>query len=118
MFVRLSDSRLIFFLRDYRRLASLDEFYRFCAIDFFSLRLSSKSLPPDRLLFLLEVYYESLLLGRRVDVLKPGEHEEQASQDVDGDRKHDSRHSRDLRLFFSFSKVRFHHSGCVASITL
>ena len=101
------------------RLAPLDQLDRFGLVNILSLWLAADSLPPDLLsLVFLEIDQEGLLLRRGIDVFQACESAGQQDHQMDSDRKDDPRHGGDFRLLLSLSKILFHHSGCVANITL
>ena len=101
------------------RLAPLDQLDRFGFVHILGLGLPAESLPSDLLRFiLLEINEKCLLLGWWIDVFQTRESAGEQDDQMDGDRKDDPRHGGDFRLLLSLSKILFHHSGCVANITL
>ena len=117
--VRFPFGSLVLRLASVRGFALLDEVYRLLLVDRLSLRHPSVALPADdRLLLFLEINQEGLLLRRRIKVLYPREAAEQQSDQMDRHRQHDAGHGCGFALFLSVTKILFHHSGCVASMTL
>ena len=117
--VRLGLSCLVGLLGLDRRFASLDQLDRLGLVHVLGLGLPADQLSPDLLrLILFEINEECLLLGRWVDVFQTRESAGEQDDQMDSDREDDPCRCGDFRLLLSFAKVLFHHSGCVANITL